>query len=127
TDLTSRLNLPLPVKSIVCNMATTHVILTDGSLWGWGDNAVGSIGNGKELNFATTALPYNWDFHAADLLQQSPVQITTRKDFVGVYGAGPFTLYNYALTADGTFYSWGRNKGSILGNGVLSCYPDVTS
>ncbi|HWK04076.1 MAG TPA: T9SS type A sorting domain-containing protein [Puia sp.] len=124
-DLTTRLNLPYPVKSVVGNMVCTHAILTDGSLWGWGDNSCGSVGNGKELDFSQTATPYSWDFHPADLLQQAPVQISTRKDFVAVWGAGPFVLFDFAETADGQLYSWGRNKGAVLANGVMGCTPDV--
>jgi alpha-tubulin suppressor-like RCC1 family protein len=127
TNLASRLKLRAPVKAIACNMVSTHVVLTDGTLWGWGDNAVGTVGNGKELDYSKTATPYSWDFHAADLLQQAPVQLTNRTDFVAVFGSGPFVLYNYAETSSGQLYSWGRNKGCVLGNGVMGCYPDVTS
>jgi alpha-tubulin suppressor-like RCC1 family protein len=127
TNLSSVLTLPHPVKSIVTNMACTHAILTDGTLWGWGDNGNGTIGNGKELNYATTAEPYAWDFNPYDLLQQTPVQITTRNDFVAVFGAQPFVLYTYAETSGGLFYSWGRNKTGVLGNGVVGCNPDVVA
>ena len=121
TDLTTRLNLPHPVKTIVTDMVCTHAILSDGTLWGWGDNAQGGIGNGKELNFANTTNPYAWDFYPAELLQQTPVQITTRADFVGLFATEPFVMYTYAETADGTLYSWGRNKGGVLGNGIVGC------
>ena len=127
TDLTTRLNLPHPVKSIVNDMVCTHVILTDGTLWGWGDNAQGGIGNGHELDYMTTTAPYAWDFYPADLLQQAPVQITTRNDFVAIFATQPFVMYTYAETSDGQLYSWGRNKGGVLGNGVISCSSDVTA
>jgi len=125
TDLTTRLNLPHPVRSITANMVCSHAILTDGTLWGWGDNAQGGVGNGHELNFAKTTVPYTWDFGPAELLQQAPVQITTRNDFVAVWGAGPFVLFDFAETADGQLYSWGRNKGAVLGNGIIGCTPPI--
>ncbi len=95
--------------------------------WGWGDNANGTIGNGKELNYATTTAPYAWDFYPYDLLQQAPVQITTRNDFVAIFGTQPFVLYSYAETSGGLLYSWGRNKTGTLGNGVIGCNPDVVA
>jgi alpha-tubulin suppressor-like RCC1 family protein len=121
TDLTTRLNLRKPIKTIVTNMVSTYAILTDGSLWAWGDNAQGTMGNGKELNYAATTYPYAWDFYPAELLQQTPVQVTTRTDFVAVFATQPFVFYAYAETADGTLYSWGRNKGGVLGNGKVGC------
>ncbi len=127
TDLSSVLALPHPVVQIVTNMVCTHAILTDGTLWGWGDNASGTIGSGGELNYATTTQPYAWDFYPYDLLQQVPVQITTRNDFVAVFGAQPFVLYTYAEASDGQLYSWGRNKTAVLGNGVVGCNPDVVA
>jgi len=127
TDLTSRLNLPHSVRSIAVNFVCTHAILSDSTLWGWGDNAQGGMGIGTELNYATTTAPYAWDYYPADLLQQSPVQVTTRKDFVAIYTAQPFVMFDYAQTADGQLYSWGRNKGGVLGNGVVGCSSDVVA
>ena len=43
-DLTSDLNLPHPISSIMCNSVCTHVILTDGTLWGWGGQYGGECG-----------------------------------------------------------------------------------
>ncbi|MDO6431877.1 PKD domain-containing protein [Flavitalea sp. BT771] len=127
TDLTSRLNLPHPVKAIAVDFVCTHAILSDSTLWGWGDNAQGGIGIGTELNFATTTDPYAWDYYPTDLLQQAPVQVTTRKDFVAIYTAQPFVMFDYAQTADGQLYSWGRNKGGVLGNGIVGCSSDVVA
>jgi len=120
-------NLPSPVTSIVTNSNCTHAILADGSLWGWGDNAQGNIGNGAELNYFTTTAPFTWDFKVGDLLQRLPARITTRNDFVAVFGSSVFTFYTYAVTADNTLYSWGRNKGGVLGNGVTTCSPNIAS
>ncbi len=74
-DLTRELNLPHPVSSVVTNSVSTHVILTDGSLWGWGDNSSGCVGNGKELDFANYNPPYSWDWGPGQLLVQKPVRL----------------------------------------------------
>ena len=127
TDLTTRLNLPHPIRSIAVNMNCTHVILTDSTLWGWGDNAQGGIGNGQEMDFSTGAYPYSWSYAPAQLLQQSPVQVTSRRDFVALFSNYNFVMYTYAETAGGQLYSWGRNKGAVLGNGIVGCTSDIVA
>jgi alpha-tubulin suppressor-like RCC1 family protein len=115
------LDLPHPVVSVVADMITTHVILSDGTLWGWGDSAQGEVGNGQELDFSQTATPYAWDYTAFQLMVRKPVQIVPGvSNFVKVFANSAYDFYDYALTADGKLYSWGRNKTGTLGNGV---YP----
>ncbi|HXB33670.1 MAG TPA: hypothetical protein VNV35_09620 [Puia sp.] len=125
-DLTRELNLPHPVSSVVTNSVSTHVILTDGSLWGWGDNACGCVGNGKELDFANHNPPYAWDWGPGELLVQKPVRLLKGvNNFVRIFGGSCAVFYTYAETATGQLYSWGRNKGSVIGNGVVGASPDI--
>jgi len=76
----------------------------------------------------TTTTPYSWNFGNGDLLQQLPVQIVpSRSDFVALFGGSTFTFYTYAETSDGTLYSWGRNKGAVLGNGAVPCSATIAA
>jgi alpha-tubulin suppressor-like RCC1 family protein len=125
-DLTNDLKLPYPIVVLSTNTVCTHVILSDGTLWGWGDNAVGCVGNGKELDFSTYKTPYAWDWGPGELLQQSPVHLAPEvRNFRQVFGATAAVYYSYAETATGQLYSWGRNKAGVLGNGIMSATPEI--
>jgi alpha-tubulin suppressor-like RCC1 family protein len=127
-DLTKDLNLPHPVVSIVANSVSTHVILSDGTLWGWGDNSSGCVGNGQELDFMNHKPPYAWDWGPGQLLVQKPVHLARGvNNFMRIFGGTSAVFYSYAETATGQLYSWGRNKGSVLGNGVVGATPDILS
>lgn len=95
----------------------THVILDDGTLWGWGDSALGEVGNGAMLDFATYHSPYNWDWGKYEKMVFRPVQVAPGVTFTALHNTAQ-SFYNYATATDGTIYSWGRNKTGVLGNGV---------
>jgi len=68
-------------------------IKSDGSLWAWGNNEFGQLGDGT----AET--------------RPSPVKIM---DDVAYVSAGP--AHSAAITADGTLWTWGRNEYWELGH-----------
>ena len=125
-DLTEDLRLPKPVVSVTCNSTCTHVILSDGTLWGWGDNTSGGVGNGQEPDYAHHKPPYAWDWGPGQMLVEKPVRLAPKvHDFIRVFGAQGGVFYSYAITSTGQLYSWGRNKGAVLGNGVVGASPDI--
>jgi len=70
---------------------------TDGTLWSWGHNDDGQLGNG------TTD-------HSSILVQES----TGASDWSSVVNG---ELYTIALKTDGTLWSWGSGNKGQLGNG----------
>ena len=70
---------------------------SDGSLWAWGINSSGAVGDG------TT------DEHLV------PVKIGGDTGWVTVAGGSSFSL---AVRADGTLWTWGSNYGGQLGDGT---------
>ncbi|MDH5753036.1 MAG: chitobiase/beta-hexosaminidase C-terminal domain-containing protein, partial [Deltaproteobacteria bacterium] len=80
----------------------TLAIKTDGTLWAWGGNESGQLGNGG----------------ADD--QPNPVQVGSDTDWLSVKAGRSFTL---ALKKDGSLWTWGNNDRGQLGNGNTSNSP----
>jgi alpha-tubulin suppressor-like RCC1 family protein len=75
----------------------TLALKSDGTLWTWGWNDDGQLGNGSNTD------------------SDVPVQIGADTDWVRVAGGERFTL---ALKSDGTLWAWGSNSHGQLGNGT---------
>jgi Regulator of chromosome condensation (RCC1) repeat/PASTA domain len=74
--------------------------LRPGSLWAWGDNMSGQLGNGTIVADSAT-----------------PVRVDRRTDRVTQIDAG--SLHSLARDADGSIWVWGRNDQGQLGIGVV--------
>jgi len=77
-----------------------HAVKTDGTLWAWGSNASGRIGD----NVAGTNVGY----------RSSPVQIGALTNWAQVCSA---PSNGFAVKTDGTLWSWGANNFGQLGIG----------
>ena len=131
--LDSYLNLPNPIMKISTNLTSTYVILSDSTLWAWGGNECGQIGDGQQIDWkiyttnpapygGSTPTPYFWnqDMSTAQLQQHKPVQIAPGlHNFVSLSEGTAAVYYKYAVDANGQMYSWGRNKNGVLANGVI--------
>ncbi|OYU30967.1 MAG: hypothetical protein CFE39_10730 [Comamonadaceae bacterium PBBC2] len=81
------------VQKVAVGDNHTLAIRPDGSLWAWGDNRFGQLGNGKNLPSA------------------SPVKVGS--GFAQVAAAGNYSL---AIKTDGSLWAWGDNSTGLLGN-----------
>ncbi len=93
--------------------AASHVlaIKTDGTLWAWGNNISGKLGNGG-LNPDSDGFP-------ADVL--TPAQVGSDKDWKSVAAGDEHSL---AIKEDGTLWAWGNNASGQLGNGGIDADSD---
>src|SRR5690554_841380 len=91
----------LPAGTILAisgGMGHTVVLLADGTVWAWGDNQYGQLGDGTTDN------------------SSEPVQVTVPagKEIIAVSAGG---YHNLAVAGDGTVWAWGQNSNGQLGTG----------
>lgn len=122
------------ITNIVGNDNTLHYIDSNGDLWGVGDNQMGEVGNGDETNFSVVTPPnalYAWNWTRYLRMVKTPVHIAVGIKFKQICTENSDVFYVYAQDINGNWYSWGRNKGYVLGNGVgltgdmASTYPNI--
>ena len=97
--------------------ATASAITDDGSLYMWGFNLNGEVGNGTSGDSNNSVLtPYKVDVDSS------------RNDEV-VIDAGVSYQTSWAITDDGSLFTWGQNKDGQTGtgssNGVLTTPTEV--
>lgn len=119
--------LQMPLKQSISNYNTIHFIDNKNDLYGEGDNIMGEVGNGVQINpwrtykNGTSSAPFAWDF-ARGQLMQSPIQIPGK--WYQVFGGSNIAFFFFgqdigaATGLDSNWYAWGRNKEDALGNGI---------
>jgi len=138
-------------KLIACGLEVTAAIKTDGTLWTWGYNLVGALGDNTTTNrsspvqtisggtnwkqvacgfYHTAAIKtdgtlWSWGYNSYGQLgdntttsRSSPVQTvsagTNWKQVAGSVGGGG--NHTAAIKTDGTLWTWGRNSYGQLGD-----------
>lgn len=84
-------------KAVSAGQYHTVIIRTDGSLWAWGDNAAGELGDGTTVS------------------QNTPERIGTATTWQSVSAGFGAT---FAIQANGTLWGWGTNGYGQLGDGA---------
>ena len=79
----------------------TVAIKSDGTLWAWGNNMYGKLGNGEINSFVDTYIPTQ--------------EITQSTNWSSVSAGGAHTV---AIKSDGTLWAWGDNYAGQLGDGT---------
>jgi uncharacterized repeat protein (TIGR02543 family) len=82
-------------KSVFVGSWHTVAICTDGTLWAWGSNHSGQVGDNTTIN------------------RHRPVQVSTYTDWQSVSVGGARTM---GIRKDGTLWAWGLNEGGLLGD-----------
>jgi alpha-tubulin suppressor-like RCC1 family protein len=100
------------MTAIAAGLGHTVALRSDGTVWTWGLNGKGQLGNGLTTDSAT------------------PVQVGTLSDVTDIAAGyeGSVALKG-VLTGDGTVWTWGSNVYGQLGNGLTvdSATPVRTS
>ncbi|MBF0611894.1 MAG: hypothetical protein HQL55_12310 [Magnetococcales bacterium] len=85
--------------TVACGSDHSLALKDDGTVWAWGYNNYGQLGNGSTSNNFT------------------PVQVNSLIDVVAICGG---SYHSLALKEDGTVWAWGYGGVGQLGNGSTS-------
>jgi len=94
-------------KLVSCGYNSMAAIKTDGTLWMWGDNSNGQLGDGTTIS------------------KSSPVQVATGGTNWKQVSVGDY--FTVAIKTDGTLWTWGINDKGQLANGTSSSFPYISS
>ena len=98
------------IVSVACGAFHSIALRSDGTVWAWGANNVGQLGNPS----------------AAYTNQSSPVPVmsggTALSHLVAIAGGYTFSL---ALRSDGTVWAWGANSNGEWGTGAIGGWSYV--
>lgn len=83
-------------QNVIAGGGLSLAIKSDGTLWAWGLNTYGTLGNGTTID------------------SNIPIQIGSNTDWVSIASGSGYCL---AIKNDGTLWAWGNNTIGQFGNG----------
>ncbi|NLZ44208.1 MAG: RCC1 repeat-containing protein, partial [Clostridia bacterium] len=101
-NTTTESNIPVQVHNLTnvtridAGVAYSLALLSDGTIWTWGDGEYGQLGDGTWTD------------------KKVPVQV----NLTGCINAASGGWHALALKSDGTVWAWGSNSGGKLGDGT---------
>lgn len=112
-DVPIKVSLPAgSVTAIASTGTTAYALLSDGTVWAWGENHYDGIGNGAGCG--------NQD--QGQCFVNTPVQVASLSNVVAIYAG---STNGFAVESDGSVWDWGWNAEGELGNGTvggIACY-----
>jgi alpha-tubulin suppressor-like RCC1 family protein len=139
------------VTAIAGDGTNGYAVKSDGTVWAWGENASGQLGNdnggmssvpvqvsglsgitkiGVHVAVKNDGTPYYWGPRGDGQVNfTTPASVPGLSDVVAIGQTVGEPLTNYALKSDGTVWAWGEDNANQLGDGkpCMSgpCYQDV--
>jgi alpha-tubulin suppressor-like RCC1 family protein len=90
------------VVAVAAGLAHGLALRDDGTVWAWGNNSLGQLGDGT----------------TGDHLAPAPVLVAPERPLAGVTAIAARLNHNLALTADGAVWAWGENRRGQVGDGT---------
>jgi alpha-tubulin suppressor-like RCC1 family protein len=96
------------ITAIAAGGQQVLALKSNGSVWAWGDNQSGELGNGAGNSGVTSSTPVQVVGSAASGTLSGVSEISAGND------------YSLALKSDGSVWSWGGNRDGELGIGTFT-------
>jgi hypothetical protein len=100
------------VIDVAAGAGHTVALKKDGTVWAWGDNDYGELGDGTQT------------------LREAPVQVKGEDGvgyLTGVIAVEAGETHVMALKGDGTVWAWGKNLSGQLGNGTAGEFENKST
>lgn len=98
------------VKSIATSSVQTLAVKNDGTVWAWGNNQAGELGDNRNGDPVGSSTPVQVNGLGGIGFLTNAIAVAT----------GDNAPSSYALKADGTVWAWGANNVGQLGDGTIN-------